>query len=281
MTEVVALLGDPVAGNPTSRMMNAAFAAAGLDWVYIDEHVAATALAQAIGAARERKYAGLNLTIPHKVAVIPLLDRLEATAELTGAVNTVRRAKDGQLIGLNTDGFGFLAALRDAGIDPTGARVVVLGAGGAARAVCMELARAGAASISIANRDAGRGDILVGHLRARTTARATALSWEGILEPPPCDLLVNCTPVGMGTGRAALAMPSVNLDTLDAQTVVCDLNPDVDTSAFVQAARTRGLRALGGLPMLARQGAAAFEAWTGRPARLDVMVAALEDRHPS
>jgi shikimate dehydrogenase len=102
------------------------------------------------------------------------------------------------------------------------------------------------------------------------------LAWAGDLEPPACDLLVNCTPVGMGAGPAAEALPAVRLEALASATIVCDLNPDVESSAFVRAARARGHLALGGLPMLARQGAAAFEAWTGRPAPLGTRVAALE-----
>lgn len=275
MSEIVALYGDPVAGNPTSVMQNAAFRAAGLDFVYVDIRVAAPELPEALLAARTLRFAGLNCTIPHKVAVIPLLDALEPSAELIGAVNTIRR-EGTRLVGANTDGVGFLSALRDAGVDPAGTRAVLLGAGGAARAVASELARAGAAAIAVAGRDAARRRALVEHLRARTAVAVEELTWDGELTPPRCDLLVNCTPVGMGTGAAADAVPAVRLDALAGDAIVCDLNPDVESSAFVRAARARGLTALGGLPMLARQGAAAFEAWTGRPASLPVMVAALE-----
>ena len=152
VTQYVALYGDPVEGNPTSRMQNLAFEAAGLDWRYLDIRVRAEDLPAALSAARLLGFGGLNFTIPHKVAVIPLLDGLEPSAEISGACNTVVRQPDGRLIGSNTDGSGFLWSLRDEGIDPAGLDVVLLGAGGAARAVAVELALAGARRITVANR---------------------------------------------------------------------------------------------------------------------------------
>jgi shikimate dehydrogenase len=276
MTSVVGLFGDPVEGNPTSRMQNAAFQAAGLDWIYLDFHVRPQDLAQAVAAARLLRFGGLNLTIPHKVAVLPLLDELEPSAQITGAVNTVRRDSSGRFIGLNTDGFGFLAAIRDAGTDPAGTSVVLLGAGGAARAVAVELALAGAARITVANRSVAHREELAELIRTRTAAASDSIAWTDRLVPPPCDLLVNCTPIGMGFGAAAEERPAVDLDGLEASTVVCDVNPDRAESAFLRTARERGFRTLGGLPMLARQGAAGFTAWTGVPAPLEFMIAELE-----
>lgn len=275
MTHYVALFGDPVAGNPTSRMQNAAFEAAGLDWRYLDLRVEAATLPAAVTAARVLGFDGLNLTIPHKVAVVPLLDQLERSAEKSGAVNTVRRESDGRLVGLNTDGLGFLLAVRDAGIDPAGSTVILLGAGGAARAVAVELTLAGAARIIVANRGAERRAALIELIRERTGAAAEGIEWTGQLEPPACDILVNCTPIGMGKAVDA-EVPPVRLDGLPSSAVVCDLNPDAADTAFLAAARRLGHRTIGGLPMLARQGAAGFEAWTGRPAPLDLMIAVLE-----
>jgi shikimate dehydrogenase len=206
---------------------------------------------------------------------VPLLDRLEPSAEQSGAVNTVRRESDGRLVGLNTDGLGFLLSIRDAGIDPAGSTVVLLGAGGAARAVAVELALAGVGRIIVANRGTERLAAIIELIRKRTGAAAKGIEWTGLLEPPPCDILVNCTPIGMG-GAARADVPPVRLDGLPSSAVICDLNPDAADTAFLQAARRLGHRTLGGLPMLARQGAAGFEAWTGRPAHLDVMIAALE-----
>ena len=276
MTRYVALFGDPVAGNPTSRMQNAAFDAERLDWRYLDFRVEAAALPAAVTAARVLGFAGLNLTIPHKVAVVPLLDALERSAETIGAVNTVRREDDGRLVGINTDGLGFLRALGDAGIDPTGSTVLLVGAGGAARAVAVELAFAGAARIIVTNRGAERRTALVELIGDRTTAAAEGMAWTDDLEPPACDILVNCTPIGMASAGSGAAVPPVRLERLPTSIVVCDLNPDAADTPFLRAARGLGHRTLGGLPMLARQGAAGFEAWTGRPAPLELMVAVLE-----
>ena len=276
MTRYVALFGDPVAGNPTSRMQNAAFRSTGLDWRYLDIRVEARRLGEAVQAARVLGFGGLNLTLPHKISVIPYLDGLERSAEISGAVNTVRVDPDGGLIGLNTDGLGFLHALRDAEIDPAGTTVVLLGAGGAARAVAVELALAGAALIVVASRSAGRRDELVAMIVDRTPAQSSGQDWPGELELPSCDLLVNCTPIGMGTGEAAEHIPPVRLEALSPRTIVCDLNPDRAESAFLRQARTMGHRTLGGLPMLARQGAAGFEAWTGHTAPLQLMIDQLE-----
>ncbi len=153
-TKYVAVFGDPVEGNPTSIMQNAAFEHANLDWRYLDIRVTAEDLPRAIEAARLFEFGGLNCTIPHKVAVIPLLDDLEPSAEISGACNTIVRQPDGRLIGSNTDGSGFVWSIRDEGIDPAGLDVVLLGAGGAARAVGVELAHAGAAQVTLAHRTA-------------------------------------------------------------------------------------------------------------------------------
>ncbi len=274
-TQYVAVFGDPVEGNPTSIMQNAAFEHAGLDWRYLDIRVAADDLPAAIEAARVLGFGGLNCTIPHKVAVIPLLDDLEPSSEISGAVNTIVRQPDGRLIGSNTDGSGFVWSIRDSGYDPAGLDVVILGAGGAARAVAVELALAGAKRVTIANRTAPHRDELVHILDTKTSVEAVALPWAGTLAVPPCDVLVDCTPVGMGSGAAAEAHVDVDLSALASDTVVCDLNPETAESAFLRLAAARGHRTLDGLGMLARQGAAGFKAWTGEDAPLDVMIEAL------
>ena len=275
VTQYVVLYGDPVEGNPTSRMQNVAFEAAGLDWRYLDLRVGAEDLEAAMSAARLFSFAGLNLTVPHKVAIIPLLDSLELSAQISGACNTVVRQPDGRLIGSNTDGSGFLWSLRDAGIEPAGLEVVLLGAGGAARAISVELALAGAARITVANRGEARRAALVDLLHTRTSVTVSDLAWQGRLAVPTCDVLVDCTTVGMGSGAAALEVVDVDLAGLSPAAIVCDLNPERADTAFLQLARVRGHRTLGGLGMLARQGAAGFRAWTGVEAPLDAMEAAL------
>ena len=275
VTQYVAVFGDPVEGNPTSTMQNAAFEHAGLDWRYLDITVKAEDLADAIKAARVLGFGGLNCTIPHKVAVIPLLDGLEPSAEISGACNTIVRQPDGRLIGSNTDGSGFVWSIRDSGYDPSGLDVVLLGAGGAARAVSVELALAGAKRVTIANRTASRRDELVAILSGKTSVEAVSLPWEGTLAVPACDVLVDCTPVGMGTGAAAEQHVDIDLSALSTDTLICDLNPERSDTALLRLARGRGHRTLDGLGMLARQGAAGFKAWTGEDAPLEVMVAAL------
>jgi shikimate dehydrogenase len=256
-------------------MQDRAFEASGLDWRYLDIQVPAADLSAAIAAARVLGFAGLNLTIPHKVAVLPLLDELEPSAEISGACNTVVRLPDGRLSGSNTDGAGFLWSLRDEGVDPDGLSVVLLGAGGAARAVAVELALAGARQVTIAGRDARRREAIAERLRWRTKTKTATLAWEGRLRVPPCDVLVDCTPVGMGTGPAAEEVVDVDLSGLESSAIVCDLNPERADTAFLRLARGRGHRTIGGLGMLARQGAAGFRAWTGVEAPLAVMEAAL------
>ncbi len=275
VTQYVAAFGDPIEGNPTSIMQNAAFDHAGLDFHYLDFTVTAGELPEAVKAIRVLGFAGLNLTLPHKVTVIPLLDGLEPSAEISGACNTVVRQPDGRLIGSNSDGMGFVASLRDAGVDPAGLDVVLLGAGGAARAVSVELALAGAKRVTIANRSAAKRDELAALLDARTSVQSVSLPWEGTLAVPACDVLVDCTPVGMGTGAAAAASVAVDLSELSTDTLVCDLNPERSNTAFLSLAHERGHGTLDGLGMLARQGASGYKSWTGHDAPLEVMIAAL------
>src|SRR4029079_13004543 len=158
LQEVVCCLGQPVAGNPTQYMMEKAFAAAGLDWRYLTCEVPPDKLADAMKGLRALGFKGANFTIPHKVAVIPHLDSLSKAAELMGAVNCMNRVGD-RLIGENTDGKGFYQSLRET-CDPAGLSIVILGAGGAARAIGVELALAGASEITIVNRSPERAEPL-------------------------------------------------------------------------------------------------------------------------
>lgn len=272
-TKYVAVFGDPVADNPTSIMANSAFAAAGLDWRYLDFVVPADGLPEAMKAAHTLRLSGLNLTMPHKVNVLPYLDELEPSAALTSAVNTVRIDDDGRLIGLNTDGTGFVAAVQESGFDPAGASVVLLGAGGAARAAAVELARAGASRITVANRSRERADELAEIVRSKTEAEADVVLWQGTLTPPACDLLVNCTPIGMAaTGTDDVL---VDLEALTSPILVADMNTEQAEPAFLRRAREAGHSTSNGLSMLAHGGAACFRAWTGQQAPVDVLLAEL------
>ena len=272
--ELVGVLGYPVAENPTCVMQEAGFVALGLQWRYLTMEVKSEALPDAMRGVRALGMRGINLTIPHKVAVMALLDDIAPDAKLIGAVNTVRREGD-RLIGENTDGKGFLRGLRESGIDPLGKRVVVLGAGGAARAITVELALAGAAELIVINRSLERGQALVADLKARTGANAHFKPWDATYAiEPETDVLVNATSIGLYPDIDA--MPDVDLKSAQPELLVCDVIPNPPETRLVMAARARGLKTLTGLPMLVYQGTIGFEMWTGQPAPEAAMKRALE-----
>lgn len=208
--ELVGAFGDPIAENPTGVMQEAGFRTAGLDWRYLTLQVKADDLPAAVAGARAFGMRGFNLTIPHKVAVIEHLDGLSKEAETIGAVNTVC-IEDGRLTGENTDGKGFLRGVRqDAGVDPSGKRVVVLGAGGAARAVAAELLLAGVRDILVVNRSIERGEQMTADLRASTVKDIRFEPWQGTYAlPGDVDLFVNATSIGLFPDVDA--MPDVDL----------------------------------------------------------------------
>lgn len=271
---LVGVLGQPVAENPTGVMLEAAFAECGLNWRYLNIEVAPAALANAMTGIRAMGFQGINLTIPHKVAVIPLLDGLSKEARLIGAVNTVRR-EGARLIGENTDGKGFLRGVRtDAGMDPRGKRVVMLGAGGAARAIGTELLLAGVDDLLVVNRSTERGAATVAHLKGGTHGPIRFEQWRnGYVVTPDVDILVNATSIGLFPDIAA--MPEVSLANARQNLLVCDavFNPPV--TRLLAAARERGMPVLDGLSMLVYQGVIGFELWTGFKAPESVMKKAL------
>jgi shikimate dehydrogenase len=271
--ELVGVFGHPVAENPTVVMQEAAFAETGLNWRYLTIEVLPQDLGAAMAGVRAFNMRGVNLTIPHKVAVLQYLDEVKPAAALIGAVNTVIR--DGnRLIGENTDGKGFMTALtRDAAVDPKGKRVAVLGAGGAARAVAVELALAGAERLTIINRSSERGRELAALVNDRTPARAEFAAWTGTHEiPAGTDLLVNATSIGLFP--KAHEKPEIAYDSLGPGMVVCDVIIAPSTP-FLDEAGKRGARTLDGLGMLVYQGAIGFELWTGLDAPVKVMYDAL------
>ncbi len=272
--ELVGVLGYPVAENPTIVMQEAAFAALGLNWRYLNIEVAPKDLPAAIQGVRAFGMQGINLTIPHKVEVMALLDEIAPDAAMIGAVNTVRRVGE-RLIGENTDGKGFLRGVREeAGIDPKGKRVVVLGAGGAARAITVELALAGAAELIVVNRSAARGQAVVHDLKTRVGANARFIPWEGRYSvPPETDILVNATSIGLFPDVEAT--PDLDLESAQAGLLVCDVIPNPPETLLVQKARAKGLRVLNGLSMLVYQGVIGFQMWTGRDAPESLMKEAL------
>src|ERR1044072_5655637 len=275
-SELVGVLGYPVAENPTCVMQEAAFAALGLQWRYLTIEVKPESLPDAIRGMRAMGMKGMNLTIPHKVAVLPLLDEISRDAAIIGAVNTVRRDGD-KLIGENTDGKGFLRGVREeAGIDPAGKTIVGLGAGGAGRGNTGELALGGSAKIIILNRTAERGEALCSHLKEKVSANAHFAPWQqGHWQiGPGIDILVNATSIGLFSDTEA--SPNVDLKNARRDLLVCDVVPNPPETRLIKTARAAGFKTLTGLPMLVYQGAIGFEMWTGRKAPEQAMRTALE-----
>ncbi|HET6412213.1 MAG TPA: shikimate dehydrogenase [Anaeromyxobacter sp.] len=277
--ELVAVFGQPVAENPTQAMVEAAFRHHRLDWRYLTIEVSPASLGAAVTGARAMGFRGFNCTIPHKVAVIPFLDELGESAALMGAVNCVVRRGE-RLVGENTDGKGFLESLRPLR-DPSGARVLVLGAGGAARAIAVELALAGAAALTIVNRTPARGQALLELLRGKVRERlgrdleATFLPWRGEARVPEgTDVVVNTTSIGLFPDLEARV--PLDLETLRPGTLVADVIPNPPRTRLLGEALARGCPVIDGLGMLVGQGRLGIRYWTGVLPDASVMRAALE-----
>lgn len=273
--ELVGVFGHPVAENPTVIMHEAAYATLGMNWRYLTVEVLPEDLETAMAGLRAMNMRGINLTIPHKVEVVRYLDSLSEAAQLMGAVNTVVN-EGGELFGENTDGKGFMRALTDdARVDPNGAKVIAFGAGGAARAITVELALAGAAEITIVNRSPERGRGLVELLQDRTPTSATYQPWDGPHRvPEDANVVVNATPIGLFPDIDAI--PDLDYSTLSPDMTVCDVIHSPGTP-FLTEAHRRGSRTLDGVGMLVYQGAIGFKLWTGRDAPVDVMYRALAE----
>lgn len=273
-SELTGSFAQPCAENPTVAMVEAAYRHHGLDWRYLNCEVAPEDLGDAVRGARAMGWAGFNCSIPHKVAVVEHLDGLAASAEIINAVNcAVRRGE--KLIGENTDGKGFLESLRQC-VDPAGKRLVLLGAGGAARAIGVEVALAGAVHVTVVNRNAERGRALAALISDRTPADADFLQWRGDhAVAPGTDILVNATSIGLYPDVDARV--PVNLDTLDDQVVVADVIPNPPRTRFVREAGARGCTVIDGLGMLVNQGVVGIRYWTGVDVDPSVMRAKLEE----
>jgi shikimate dehydrogenase len=218
---------------------------------------------------------GINLTIPHKVEVLKYLDEVKPDAAIMGAVNTVVRIGD-KLVGENTDGKGFMYSLtQDAKVNPKGKKVLVLGSGGAARSITVELAQAGAAQITIVNRSSERGRALVDLLNSKTTAKAKFIQWQGQFSiPNDIDILVNATSIGLFPN--VHEKPDINYDSVTSGMVVCDVI-HTPMTPFLKEARDRGVKIVDGLGMLVYQGAIGFKLWTGFDAPVEAMYEALAE----
>ncbi|MEW6423418.1 MAG: shikimate dehydrogenase [Bacillota bacterium] len=278
-TKICGLFGCPVEHSFSPAMHNAAFSSLGLDYVYVPFSVPPDELAQAVRAVRALNLAGVNVTVPHKEKVIPFLDELTPEAKSTGSVNTIVNVK-GKLVGYNTDGAGLLKALEiEAGFLPAGKNALVLGAGGAARAVSAALALAGAREIKIAGRTYGKAAQLAREIAGRTPAKAEAVPWsEQKLgeEIKSVHLIVQATPAGMHPGEDQC--PLFPFEHLGGDHLVCDLIYNPPCTIFLERAQAAGARVMNGLGMLLYQGALAFALWTGKNAPVEIMRRALEEQ---
>lgn len=274
LQEVVCCLGQPVAGNPTQYMMEKAFAAAGLeDWKYLTFEVPPAKLADAMAGIRALGFKGGNFTIPHKVGVIQYLDSLSPAAELAGAVNCVNRVGD-KLHGDNADGKGFYQSLRET-CDPAGLNVAILGAGGAARAIAVELALSGVNEITIVNRSAPRGQSLADLLLTKTGAKAKFVQLQGNYAiPDNMAIFINATSIGLGD---EIARAPVEVQTLRPELIVADVVFNPPQTWLIRTAAERGCRTIDGLGMLVNQAVICFKIWTGREPDAGVMREALEE----
>ena len=253
-------------------MMEAGFAAQGLNYRYITMKVEKENLKDAIAGMRAIGMRGLNLTIPHKIAVIPFLDELSPAANIIGAVNSVR-VQDGQLIGENTDGKGFVTSLMETGIELKERTISVLGSGGAARAVAVECAISGAKTVNIIARNEESGKELADLISEKTGAQGVYFAWKGSVHiPENTEVLVNCTNVGLYPDENK---PDIVYEDIAENMTVCDVVFNPPETKFLKEAEARGAATVNGLGMLVNQAALNYCLWTENMAPKDVMKEAL------
>ncbi|SMP12955.1 shikimate dehydrogenase [Laceyella tengchongensis] len=271
-TGLLGLLGDPVSHSKSPVMMNAALAELKAPYAYLAFRVSPSALEEAVRGLRALDVKGWNVTIPHKVAIMEHLDGLDETAREIGAVNTVVK-REGKWIGYNTDGAGYLRSLQEqVSFEPAEQRVVLLGAGGAARAVGYALAAAGVSSITVANRTVAKAEELAQHLSRYTQTKAVAVN-DCRQEIEAATLIVNTTSVGMVPRMEEMPIPG---EWLNAHHLVSDLVYHPRMTALLRAAKAKGATIHTGEGMLLHQAALALELWLGKKAPVEVMRKVLE-----
>ena len=272
--ELTGVFGDPVDDNPTGVVEEAAFAAKDLNYRYLTVKVLPEDLGKAIDSVRIFGMKGINLTMPHKIKVLPYLDELSPAAKIIGAVNTVIK-KDGKLYGENTDGKGFVTALKNSGETLEGKKVTILGAGGAARAIAVECALNGAIHINIINRSAEKGEELASLIQSETDSSAQYLTWESSMKiPADTQILINATSIGFSPN--VTDKPDIDYSTITNQMCVCDVIFNPAETIFLKTAAANGAKIVTGLGMLVQQAALNFTLWTGVEAPVDVMEEALK-----
>jgi shikimate dehydrogenase len=268
-TKVVALIGDPVEKSLSPPIHNEAFRALKLDYVYVAFRVPRELLPKAVEAVKTLGLVGLNVTIPHKIAIVSLLDALDKSASLVGAVNTVKN-DGGELIGYNTDGIGAIKVLEQKVGELAGKRVLVLGAGGAARAISFALAEKGV-DLTIANRTVGRAKELATDLERKLGVRPRVIGikpWVLGQALKETDILINATAVGMyPRTRETLVTGKM----LHSNLIVFDIVYQPLYTRLLREAREAGAKIITGLEMLVNQAALSFEIWTGKQAPLELM----------
>jgi len=271
-TSIYGIFGHPVEHTFSPGMHNAAFSAIGLDGCYVPFDVHPDNLGDAVNAIIPLGLCGLNITVPHKEKVIPFLDDLTDDARLIGAVNTIE-VRDEKLIGHNTDGKGFIRSLREeTGFRPKGKTFLMVGSGGAARAVCFELALAGAGNILLHDIDHDKAEKLGHDVRSATATRVIVTEASSLrAHAPDADCIINATPLGLKKSDP-LPLPQ---DLMRKGQLVCDLVYNPPDTRLLRTARSCGAKTLRGIGMLLYQGVIAFEIWTGKKAPVNVMKKAL------
>ena len=276
LDNLVGVFGHPAAENPGVVIQEAAFADMGLKlWRFLTIDVDPDALKDAIKGLKAFKMKGINCTIPHKIKVLEYLDEISEAAKLIGAVNMIVN-NNGKLYGDNTDGKGFMMSLQNSGIDPKGKKVVVLGAGGASRAICVELALAGAEHITVVNRpeDRNLAESLMKVLKG-LEVEAAYTEWSAKYNVPEgTDILVNATPIGLYPNVDEL--PNINYDTITKDIFVQDVIPNPAVTPFLRQAEKRGAKWQTGVGMLINQASINIEMWTGKKPDKEVMLAAYQ-----
>jgi len=259
LSELTGSFSTPSAGNPTVAMVEAAYKHHKLNYLYINCEVMPKDLSNAVLGARAMNWAGFNLSIPHKVSVIQYLDGLGESAAIMGAVNCVVN-RNGKLIGENTDGKGFLQAFKKVD-NPKGKKIAILGAGGAARAIAVELALDGATDFLIVNRNSARGEELTNLLIGKLKVSAQYSPWPNAFKvPADIDVLINATSVGMaGSGNYDL---DIDLSTLNKSMVVADVIVNPPSTNFLKSAAKVGAKTIDGLGMVVNQAVIGVKYWT-------------------
>lgn len=271
-TTVLGIFGHPVEHSLSPLMHNTAFQQLKLDYSYVPFPVHPDRVGEAVAAIRALSLRGVNVTIPHKQSVIPFLDELSPEARIIGAVNTIVNC-EGHLKGYNTDGQGFVRSLKeDAGTDPVDKTIILLGAGGSARGVGVQLALAGAQKLYLVNRTPEKAEEIAQVIRDNSAAQAEVLPWtrEALDQAMGmAQVLVNTTPIGMFPYYASV--PPIVTELFKPGLLVADLVYNPVETGLLTAAAEKGCTTLSGLSMLLYQGAIAFELWTGQPAPVTIM----------